>query len=213
MNPGILESSCGQERKRFPVLPSDDTKEVTPIQIRLMHLTMISAMDLDRIIGKAEGGIPWHLPRDVKRFREFTQGKFLLLGRRTYEEMIGWFTDQTPLVLTRQSDLTVESGWVVRDIEEAISTAAEQGANELAICGGAAIYAEALPYTDELFLTLIDTKIGDGARFPDYECDIEWEEVSRESFAADRENEFAMTFLQLRRKHPSSLRPARLHLL
>lgn len=178
-----------------------------------MHITMISAMDRNRVIGLPDGGIPWHLPRDVARFREFTQGKFLLLGRRTYGEMTGWFTDQTPIVLSRQEDLPVENGWRVHDIEEAISSAAERGAEELAVCGGGAIYAESLPYTDELFLTLIETSVEEGTRFPDYESDIEWEEVKRENFEADAENEYAMTFLQLRRLHPSSLRPARLHLL
>ncbi|MEM1443021.1 MAG: dihydrofolate reductase [Verrucomicrobiota bacterium] len=178
-----------------------------------MHLTMISAMDRERVIGKSDGRIPWHLPRDVDRFREFTRGKFLLLGRRTFAEMTGWFTDQTPIVLTRQENLVVENGWTVHDIEEAISTAAEQGAEELAVCGGAAIYTEALPYTDDLFLTKIETSVGEGTRFPDYESDIEWEEVQRENFPADEENEFAMSFLQLRRLHPSSLRPPRLHLL
>ncbi|MDF1825942.1 MAG: dihydrofolate reductase [Verrucomicrobiales bacterium] len=174
---------------------------------------MISAMAQNWVIGTGKGGIPWHLPRDTRRFREFTDEKFLLLGRRTFEEMTGWFTNQTPIVLTRDPDYKTDHGFVVNKVEEAISTAAEKGAGELAVCGGASVYDAALPYTDELFLTLIDGAIEGGAHFPDYDKDIEWKEISREAFPADEENEYGMTFLQLRRLHPSSLRPSRLHLL
>jgi len=174
---------------------------------------MISAMDRNRGIGTGDGGIPWHLPRDTRHFREFTQGKYLLLGRKTFAEMTGWFTDQIPIVLTRESNLEIEKGFIAHHIEEAISIAAEQGATELAVCGGREVYAAALPYADELFLTRIDAEVEGTIHFPDYEQDIEWEESSREAHPSDDENSYGMTFLQLRRLHPSSLRPRRMHLL
>ncbi|MDF1657157.1 MAG: dihydrofolate reductase [Verrucomicrobiales bacterium] len=178
-----------------------------------MHITMISAMDRNRVIGSDNGGIPWHLPRDTRHFREFTLNKHLLLGRKTFAEMIAWFTGQTPIVLSRNAELQVDTGFVAYNVEEAISIAAEEGAAELTVCGGGAVYEAALPYTDELFLTRIDTEVEGTIYFPDFEQDIEWEEVSREEYPADGENPDAMTFLQLRRLHPSSLRPSRMHLL
>lgn len=178
-----------------------------------MHVTMISAMDRNRVIGTGNGGIPWHLPRDTQYFREFTDDKHLLLGRRTFEEMSGWFTNQTPIVLTRDTDYTAEPGFVAHHVEEAITIAAEKGAPELAVCGGASIYTAALPYADELFLTEVDATVDGTALFPDHQDGAEWEEVSRREFPPDEENEYGMTFLHLRRLHPSSLRPARLHLL
>ncbi len=178
-----------------------------------MHLTMIAAMTRNRVIGTGSGKIPWHLPRDTKHFRDFTNGKHLVLGRVTFEEMSGWFTNQTPIVLTRDKSYTPDHGLKAGSIDEAISEAAGMGAEEIAVCGGAEVYSEALPYADELFLTLIDASIEGGAYFPDYEDGIEWEEINREAFPSDDENEYAMTFLHLRRVHPSSLRPPRLHRL
>lgn len=174
---------------------------------------MIAALAENGVIGSESGGIPWHLPRDTAHFRRFTEGKHLLLGRRTFEEMRGWFTNQTPLVLSHGKSGVFPPGVHVHGIEEAISEAARRGAPELAVCGGASVYEAALPYTDELFLTRIEASPGGDIIFPDYEDGIEWEEVHRANFPADAENEFAMTFLQLRRRHPSSLRPPRLHLL
>ncbi|MFV1995779.1 MAG: dihydrofolate reductase, partial [Verrucomicrobiales bacterium] len=68
-----------------------------------MKISMIAAMDRNRVIGADRGGIPWNLPRDRRRFRSHAAGKHLLLGRRTFEEMKGWFEDQqTPIVLTHR---------------------------------------------------------------------------------------------------------------
>jgi len=172
---------------------------------------MIAAMARDRVIGTGSGGIPWHLPRDVARFREFTAGKHLLLGRRTYEEMSGWFSDHTPIVLTRNEEFRADPGRVARSVDEAITEAAEDGADELSVIGGASVYAAALPYADDLYLTRIEADVEGRARFPDYADGIEWETITEESFEADAANEFAMRFVHLRRVRPSSLRPSRFH--
>ena len=66
-----------------------------------LKVSLISAMTPDRVIGTGKG-IPWHMPRDIRHFRSSTAGKPMLLGRRTFEEMAGWFTSQTPIVMTRQ---------------------------------------------------------------------------------------------------------------
>jgi len=176
-----------------------------------MHVTMIAAMARNRVIGTGKGKIPWSLPRDREHFRNFTKGKHLLLGRVTYEEMSGWFSDHTPIVLTRKVDYQPEVGKAAHSVEESLTLAAEDGARELCICGGAHIYQAALPYTDELHLTLVDTEAEGRVLFPDYEDGISWEKVSEESFPADEENPHTMTFLHLQRKSPSSLRPSRMH--
>lgn len=176
-----------------------------------MHVTMIAAMARNRVIGTGRGRIPWSLPRDREHFRSFTRGKHLLLGRVTYEEMSGWFTDQTPIVLTRQEDYQPETGRVAHSVEESLTLAAEAGARELCVCGGAHVYEAALPYTDELHLTVVDTEAEGSVVFPDYEEAIQWEIVSESSFPSDEENAHGMTFLHLLRKSPSSLRPSRMH--
>lgn len=176
-----------------------------------MHVTMIAAMARNRVIGTGKGQIPWSLPRDQRHFRSFTKGKHLLLGRITYEEMLGWFTDQTPIILTKQEGYAPEFGRVAHSVEESLTLAAEAGANELCVCGGAHVFQAALPFTDELHLTLIDTEAEGTVLFPDYEEAITWEVLSEEVFEADNENSHSMTFLHLRRVRPSSLRPSRMH--
>lgn len=177
-----------------------------------MHVTAIVAMDRNRTIGGEGGGLPpWELLRDRDHFRAFTAGKHLLLGRVTYEEMRGWFTDHVPLVLTRSEDYEVPEGRTVGRVEEALTVAAEQGAEELCVIGGASIYENALPFVDELHLTRVETEVEGVKRFPDYLDGITWETVSEESHEADEDNTHAMTFLHLRRLHPCSLRPARMH--
>lgn len=178
-----------------------------------MKITMIAALDRDRAIGTAQGGLPWRLPRDVSHFRAYTQGKHLLLGRRTYEEMTGWFTDHTPLVLTRRRDYVPPVGRAAHTVDEAVAEAFELGAPELVVCGGASVYLAALPYADELRLTWIDAASGGTARFPDHEADHDWETLESVRHEADAANAHAMTFVTLRRLRPSSLRPSRLHLL
>ena len=179
-----------------------------------MKVSMISAMDRNRTIGTPQGGIPWRLPRDTHHFRTYTSGKHLLLGRKTIEEMEGWFTDQTPIVLTHSRSPDLPWSRVAHSVEEAVTEAFEDGATELVVSGGASVYAAALPYADDLWLTWVDTEVSeDGPRFPDYESGIQWETLSEEHHSADEDNSFAMTMVHLRRISPSSLRPGRLHLL
>ncbi len=184
-----------------------------------MKVSMIAAMDRRRVIGNAEGGLPWRLPADVRRFRAHTEGKHLLLGRRTYQEMAGWFSTHTPIVLTHDRDFALSGeGRIAHNVEEAVTEAFEAGARELVVVGGAKTFAAALPYADELMLTRVETDVAGRDPeslpvFPDYVDGIEWETLEEEFLPADEENPLAMTFLTLRRLRPSSLRPGRLHLL
>jgi dihydrofolate reductase len=167
-------------------------------------VTLIAAMDETRLIGTGEGGLPWRgMPRDKKHFRDYTAGKALLLGRRTFEEMLGWLdNDHRPIVITRNR--AYEPGGdrqVAGDIEEALALAGSRGENEVVVCGGAAIYRMALPFADRLVLTLLhgrfDTTVP-GVYFPGWE-DANFREVKRERFTADAENPLSMTFLYLAR--------------
>ncbi|MDB4617535.1 dihydrofolate reductase [Verrucomicrobiales bacterium] len=162
-------------------------------------ISMIAAMARNRVIGGKDGGIPWSLPRDSAHFRNYTAGKFMLLGRTTFEEMDGWFTTQTPVVLTRDFNFDVKEGFVADSVERAVSIAREQSASELVVSGGASIYQAALSFADELILTFVEAEVEGEHHFPGYEAVAKWEIVDEERFEADAENEFAMTFATLKR--------------
>lgn len=172
------------------------------------EIVLIAAMDRGRVIGLPSGGIPWRLPDDVARFRARARGRHLLLGRRTFDEMRGWFTDQTPLVMTRRRDFEVERGRAVESLDQALRIAASAGQKELLVAGGAEIFALALPRAERLILTLVETDIEAGfpkelaaglPRFPDYRAAGDWREVSQESRPADAGHAFARAFLELER--------------
>lgn len=157
-----------------------------------MLVSLIAAVSEDGFIAKEEGGIPWKLPRDVRHFRDYVAGKYMLLGRRTYEEMKGWFTTQKPMVLTRDEKLfewqDAPPPLVVRSVEEAISLAE----GELVVCGGGEVFAAALPWVKKCLVTHVKTKLGRGIKFPVLPP-MEWKLQESTFHPADSENELAMT--------------------
>ncbi len=164
-----------------------------------MILSMIAAMTPNRVIGTGHGGIPWHLPRDSQHFRDYTAGHHMILGRRTFEEMDGWFTTQTPLVVTRDRQYQRSSAKVVHSIHAAIDHARAAGESEVIVSGGASIYAMALPLANRLVLTIIDATIEGTAQFPAYNS-TEWKVTKQETFQADEENAYDMEILTFERR-------------
>ncbi len=135
-----------------------------------MNLPIISfvfAMDRSRLIG-AGGGLPWHLPDDMKHFRQVTMGKPVLMGRVTYESIPDRFrplAGRTNIILTNQIGYEARGCLVVHSLDEAVAAAA--GQPELMVIGGAQIYEQLLPRADRLYLTLIDANFDGDVFFPD----------------------------------------------
>lgn len=146
-------------------------------------LTLIAAVSADGFISRGQG-VPWDLPDDRRHFRDYTRGQWLLLGRRTYEEMAGWFSDHRVLVMSRDSGFCPAIGRRTSSVAEALALASNAGAAELVVCGGAQIYALALPSADRLVLTHVHVILGSGAAFPPVNPEI-WEPVDRSSHPAD----------------------------
>lgn len=161
-----------------------------------MIVSMIAAMAEDRVIGSAEGKIPWNLPRDQSHFRNYTEGKWVLAGRKTYEEMTDWFAGRIPVVLTGRPDYEPPHIWhrVTSGVPDAIRLAKESGAGELVVIGGGSVYEAALPFADRLVLTRIDASfpIENPVRFPDFAAGGRWKLVAREEWPPDSENPHAM---------------------
>jgi len=169
-----------------------------------MIVSLIAALGKDRVLGSAEGGIPWNLPRDRAHFRAYTADQWLLVGRRTYDEMKGWFGDRRPIVLTRSPrNLRLPPGHrTASSVPAAIDLATGEGAGELVVCGGARTYASALPHAQRLVLTLVDFQLLEGPdapRFPEWQTRGPWQVLARESWPADAQNRYAATLLNLAR--------------
>ncbi|MCB1206246.1 MAG: dihydrofolate reductase [Verrucomicrobiae bacterium] len=157
-----------------------------------MIVSLIAALASDRVIGSASGKIPWDHPRDRVHFRTRTAGNWLLVGRRTYDEMEGWFGKRIPIVLTRDPDFRPFSPAhrVARDPAAALALARGNGAKELIVCGGAEIFASLLPFSDRLLLTRLDlvAQVPDPVRFPDFSKSGDWKLAYLEQWSGDAEN-------------------------
>jgi dihydrofolate reductase len=167
--------------------------ELHETDILLPKLTLVVAISKDGFIADRFGRIPWHCPRDVTHFRNLVGGKHILLGRTTYEQMLGWFPAMkargqgvTPLVLTSRA-LPVDSPPNVRAFADVSSALACAGEHPLVVCGGATVYQATLPACRELWVTEIDCLVGSGVRFPQWSHE-EWQCVEEIPFSADTEN-------------------------
>lgn len=164
-----------------------------------MEIALIVATDRAGVIGK-DGDLPWHLPADLRHFKQTTMGKPLIMGRRTHESIGRALPGRKNVVLSRSPEYTPAEGCsLVRSVDEAIAAAAEDSPDAVMVIGGEAVYEAFLPRAHRIYLTLVETTVADGdARFP--ELDDTWEEVSREDRPADEKNPYDLSFRELLRR-------------
>ena len=128
------------------------------------YFKAIAAMSQNRVIG-AGGGIPWHLPEDFKWFKQMTTGQVIVMGRKTFESIGKLLPNRTTIVLSR-SQFSHPGVQTVSDLNRIRS---DGGARDIFICGGAQIYAQALPLCSDLYLTLVKRSVEGDAFFPPFE--------------------------------------------
>lgn len=125
-----------------------------------------------RALGR-DGDLLWHLPEDMQRFKTLTLGHPVVMGRKTWDSLPEKYRPlpgRTNIVVTRSGDFAAEGAVVVRSIEEALDAARQApGSEEICIIGGGEIYRLALPFTDRLYLTLIDDDAEGDTFFPEYD--------------------------------------------
>lgn len=156
-----------------------------------MKVSLIAALDRNFAIGRA-GKMPWHLPDDLKRFKQLTLGKPVLMGRKTALAIGRALPGRRNLVLTRSGAAPFADQEPVATIATALDAAA--GA-ELCVIGGGEIYSLALPAATDLYLTWIDTAADTAdAFFPRFDPK-QWVETARVPHAADAHHEYAFSFV------------------
>lgn len=159
----------------------------------------VVAIGRNRELGKA-GKLLWRIPDDLKRFRKLTLGHPIIMGRKTFESIVGYLgkplPERTNIVVTHQFDKLIAGNpqrfglagpmsevLPVSSIEKGIQKAKELDPKEIHIGGGAEIYKQSLPFIDKLYLTIIDAVDPEAdAFFPPYES-----EFSHEVYREDRE--------------------------
>lgn len=164
-----------------------------------MRLALIAAVARNRVIGR-DGDLPWHLPADLAWFREKTWGRYVLLGRKTWESFATPLVGRTLVVITRDRSYEVaEHGVLVtRSLDEALDTARRAGETEALVAGGAEIYRQALDRASLFYLTEVDAEPEGDTRFPPWNRE-EWRETFRREHPADSRHAYACRFLVLAR--------------
>ena len=164
-----------------------------------MIISAIVAMSSNRVIGK-DGGLPWHLPRDMKFFKKTTMGHHVIMGRESFASMdYVPLKGRTNIVLTRNPYFITSSALVMYSVEEALSYSLEAGENEAFILGGGKIFAQSMHLIEKIYLTEVISHVVGDIYFPELDMD-EWHVASSESFDADDKNAFPMRFDVLHRK-------------
>ena len=161
----------------------------------MTRLSIIVAADERGGIGR-DGGLPWRLPEDLKRFKALTMGKPIVMGRRTWDSIGRALPGRRNLVVSRQPGLAVEGAEVFGSLEAALQAAA--GAEEACVIGGAEIYRQALPQAEVIHLTRVHATLDADTFFPKLVAG-EWEEVARDDRPADDRHAHPYSFLTLRR--------------
>lgn len=139
-------------------------------------LTLVVAVGPGGVIGRG-GGLPWHLPEDLKHFKRVTVGHAIVMGRRTWESIGRALPDRRSLVVTRQAGYVAEGAEVCASLEEALRRA-RQTDPEPRVIGGAGLYRAALPLATRLLLTEVDRPVEGDTFFPPLN-EAEWREVER----------------------------------
>lgn len=132
-------------------------------------LSIIVAVSDNGVIGK-DNQLPWHLSADLRYFKKQTVGKPVIMGRKTWESIGKVLPDRPNIVVSRNPAFKASGASVVSSLQAAIETAGDVA--EIMVIGGEAIYAEALPLADRVYLTRVHVDVADGdARFPALDAD------------------------------------------
>jgi dihydrofolate reductase len=139
-------------------------------------IAAVVAIGRNRELGK-EGKLLWRIPEDLARFKRLTLGHPIVMGRKTFESIVGYLghplPERTNIVVTRDPNWKYDGAIAVHSVEEGIEEAKKYpGAGEIHIGGGAEIYKQALPYLTKLYLTLVDDSKDADAFFPPYESEF-----------------------------------------
>lgn len=157
-----------------------------------MTISLVVAAANNNAIGK-DGKMPWHLPADMKHFKNITWGMPIIMGRKTFESIGKVLPGRKNIVITRQTGWEAEGVVVVKKIEDAFFVAAEADAKEAMVIGGGEIYKQIFDKARRIYLTRVDAEPEGDTFFPVLRSE-EWHLVSQQKHEADEKNAYNYSF-------------------
>ena len=164
-------------------------------------ISLIVAMANNNAIGK-NNQLLWHLPDDLKYFKQMTQDKPVVMGHNTYRSIGRPLPKRENIVLTRNHDLTIEGCTIQHDVSSVLTHCSD--CDEIMVIGGAQVYQLFLPIADDLYITLVDCQITGDSYFPEWHRQ-NWQEIERKHHSKDPHHPYAFDFVHLKNKKTSSI--------
>jgi dihydrofolate reductase len=142
-------------------------------------IVLVVARADNGVIGR-DGTLPWHIPTDLRHFKQVTTGTAMIMGRRTFDSLPGLLPGRRHIVLTRDPAWTAEGAEVAHTPDEALALA---GDGTVSVIGGAEIFALLLPHATAVELTEVHSATEGETRMPGFDRAV-WRETSREPHPA-----------------------------
>lgn len=167
----------------------------------MTRVALIVAVAANNVIGR-NNALPWHLPEDLRYFKQVTLGKPVVMGRKTFESIGRPLPGRTNIVVTRNARFSAPGIEVAGSLDAALAAAervaCRDGVAEVMVIGGAKIYAAALPRAQRLYITEVHARVDGDALLPEIDW-RQWQEVSREHHAASAPDAYAYSFVRYER--------------
>ncbi len=161
-----------------------------------MTISLVVAASINNVIG-SDGGLPWHLPDDLRHFKRLTTGKPVVMGRRTFESIGRPLPDRRNIVMTRDPDYAAAGCEVVSSVSEALDLVGH--AEEVMVIGGGQVYRDFLARADRIYLTRVRANVEGDTYFPEIDA-AGWQLVSSEHHAADAKHDYAFDLMVFERR-------------
>ena len=161
-----------------------------------MIISMVAAMAANRVIGK-DNKMPWHLPADLRHFKQVTMGKPVVMGRKTFESIGRVLPGRRNIVISRSAPTDSKGAEWVTSLPHAFALL--EGQPEVMVIGGGEVYRQCLPLAQRLYLTEIALQTEGDAYFPDYTREAQWQLSAEQRYLADSENPYDCRFITLER--------------
>lgn len=160
-----------------------------------MPIAQVVAISQNRVIGK-DNQLIWHMPADLKHYKNITMGHHMIMGRKTYESIGRPLPGRTTVIITRDKNYKAEGCIIVNSLDEALKVAASD--SEPCIVGGGEIFRQAMSITDKIYLTIIHHDFEGDTFYPELDP-AEWKLTKREDFQPDEKNRYPYSFCEYER--------------
>ena len=163
-----------------------------------MTISLIVAAAENNAIGK-NNQLLWHLPNDLKFFKNTTWGMPVIMGRKTFEAVNKPLPGRFNIVITRQPDWKAEGTIAATDLQDALQKAKATNCNEIFVIGGGEIYEQSMEIADKLYITRVHATLDGDTFFPAID-ETQWQQTYLQEFAADEKHAYAYSFQTWQRK-------------